>query len=146
MAFIYSVAINDSGQGILGGQGSSGVAYAAIVPPSGIAVPINIGTTLPFSEIYSVAINDSGQGIIGGATSEVLAYAAFVSPSGIATPIDIGLSEAISSIGLRSTILAKGLSEAKMATTTPMLPLLSLLVKRYQLHLTRRHYQWRCDQ
>jgi uncharacterized protein with beta-barrel porin domain len=54
-AIISSVAINDFGQGLIGGIDSgSNSAYAAIVSPSGIAVPINLGFSTGY--IYTVAI------------------------------------------------------------------------------------------
>ena len=88
--FINSIAINGFGNGIIGGQDTTGTSppYAAIISSSGIATPINLG--IINGSIFAVAINASGQGLIGGEDG-VFAYAAFVSPSGIATPINTGL-------------------------------------------------------
>ena len=63
---IESVAINNVGAGIIGGQGHLGVAYAALVASDGALTQLS-GTSFPALGISkSVAINDLGVGIIGG--------------------------------------------------------------------------------
>ena len=123
--FINSIAINGFGNGIIGGQDTTGTSppYAAIISSSGIATPINLG--IINGSIFAVAINASGQGLIGGEDG-VFAYAAFVSPSGIATPINTGL-QAASSPPFQSTSLVKGSLGEKtillQMLTLPSLPL-----------------------
>ena len=92
---IFSVSINDSGNGIIGGANTlvaGQPAYAALVSPSGDVLPIN---TFSNNRIISVSINNSNQAVIGGQNSPGFAgpaYAALVSPSGIATPINLGIA------------------------------------------------------
>jgi uncharacterized protein with beta-barrel porin domain len=88
---INSVAINNCGQGLIGGEDDNGPPYAALVSPSGIATPINTG--ISDGKINSVAINASGQGLIGGFDNTGPIYAALVSSSGIATPVNTGISD-----------------------------------------------------
>ncbi|HEY5235858.1 MAG TPA: autotransporter outer membrane beta-barrel domain-containing protein, partial [Rhabdochlamydiaceae bacterium] len=97
-ALIISVAINASGQGMIGGSNNADVPYAAFVSPSGTAAPINIVGIGANGFIYGVAINDSGQGILGGQDSTGVAYAAIVPTSGIAIPINIGTTLPFSEI------------------------------------------------
>ncbi len=96
---IFAVAINGSGQSLIGGQVitdmpmmGDGPAYAAFVSPSSI-VPTPISTGLPNASISAAAINASGHGFIGGrdiALSD--AYVAFVSTSSsTATQITTGI-------------------------------------------------------
>ena len=86
---IWSVAINSSGQGIIGGWNTNGfLPYAAVVSPGGVATAISGDVPVSSGVIESVAINDSGVAIIGGAhNGQNEHYAAFVSPSGVATLI-----------------------------------------------------------
>jgi Autotransporter beta-domain len=78
----YRVAINPSGEGIIGGTNALN-AYAALVSPNGSLTPI-AGLLAP-GEIYTVAINKSGTGIIGGGhLASNIPYAALVAPNGIA--------------------------------------------------------------
>jgi len=86
---IFGVAINGSGDGIIGGLDLTGgaSAYAALVSSGGALTSI-VG--LPSTgSIQSVAINESGNGIVGGRDLTVgsPAYAALVSLSGVLTPI-----------------------------------------------------------
>ncbi|MEM7175943.1 MAG: autotransporter outer membrane beta-barrel domain-containing protein [Chlamydiota bacterium] len=87
---IRSVAINNSGMGIIGGQDNTGTmpAYAALVSPTGTLTNL-FDATFPSTDavITSVAINNSGSGIIGGQQDGTSgpAYAALVSPTGVLT-------------------------------------------------------------
>jgi uncharacterized protein with beta-barrel porin domain len=74
---ITSVAINNSGNGLIGGRTSSNTGFAAFVSPSGTPTPIVTGTAF----ITSVGLNDSGSGIIGGSQPGLGPYAALVSLS-----------------------------------------------------------------
>src|ERR1700722_16907334 len=76
----YRVAINQSGEGLIGG--TRGVnAYAAFVSPDKSLTPLN-GLMAP-GEIYFVAINKSGKGMIGGGNASLnTPYAAFATPNG----------------------------------------------------------------
>lgn len=60
---IYAVAINSSGNGIIGGYNSAGFAFAASVSPQGMPSSYNLMTD---ASIQSVAINDSGFSVAGG--------------------------------------------------------------------------------
>ena len=79
---ITSVAVNNSGAAIIGGQDNGNTLYAAFVSPTGVTstiAPIPGGTGL----ISSVAINTSGSAIIGGVDGfPFIPYAALVSPTG----------------------------------------------------------------
>ncbi len=95
---IFSVSINQSGAGLIGGgenfrDALESVPYAAIISPSGVAtkvtgeIPVggpSGGNPFKFS-INSVSINKHGVGLIGGSESGTVPYAAMVSPSGVAT-------------------------------------------------------------
>jgi hypothetical protein len=66
---IYSVAINNSGNGIIGGQAFFNAlpAYAALVSSSGVMTPLTLtGGIDTTGQISSVSINSSGNGLIGG--------------------------------------------------------------------------------
>ena len=66
---ISSVAINSSGNGIVGGQDRTGSypAYAALISSSGTVTPLILtGGVATSGTILSVSINSSGNGIIGG--------------------------------------------------------------------------------
>ncbi|WP_420422091.1 autotransporter domain-containing protein [Simkania sp.] len=100
---IYSVALNNSGIGIIGGYTEANVPYVALVSPSGVASKIS-GADAPTGngEILGVAINHSGVGIVGGSDSNG-PYAALVSSSGVASkvsgadaPTGIGLIKSVS--------------------------------------------------
>ncbi len=108
---INSVAINNSGNGIIGGRDTQGPIYAALVPPSG-----NPLMTLTFPPqvtagaiIYSVAINDSGNCLVGGKAffNAQPAYAAFVDSSGNVNSITlaggIATSGTINSVSINSS-------------------------------------------
>jgi hypothetical protein len=87
---IYSVAINSSGNAIIGG-GDNGYTstYVALVSPTGVTTALT-GTALPTGNgiIFSVAINSSGNAIIGGQDNgDTSAYAALVSPTGVTTAL-----------------------------------------------------------
>ncbi len=84
---LFSAAINDSGQGIIGGENlvnDNPIAY--LVSPSGALTELpNLGV---LSGISSVAINNSGQSIIGGGnTAAHVPIAYLVSPSGTLTEL-----------------------------------------------------------
>lgn len=109
---IQSVAINNSGNGIIGGWVGFGPIYAAFVPPSGDPLqviefpsPINAG-----GSVTSVAINNSGIGLIGAHSNTNFAFAAYVFPTtGTATAIPLTLtgglpvSGNISSVSINSS-------------------------------------------
>ena len=99
-SIIKSVAINNSGNGIIGGlMNAKTDIYAAIVSPAGVATTIS---PLPGQgQINSVDINDSGIGILGGVASDS-AYIALVSPTGIASDISPSLtgSSSINSVAI----------------------------------------------
>ncbi|HEX2582888.1 MAG TPA: autotransporter outer membrane beta-barrel domain-containing protein, partial [Chlamydiales bacterium] len=78
---IYAVALNDYGQGLIGGFTSTSTAYAAFVDPitNTAMPPISNLPTATGSVIYGVALNNFGQAIVGG-TDGTKAYAAFVDP------------------------------------------------------------------
>ncbi len=94
---INSVAINDLGYGLIGGQDSPsslGPAYAALVSPSGVVMPLTLPGISSSGQINSVAINSSSLGLIGGQDSPPFfgpAYAALVSPSGVVKPLPLGI-------------------------------------------------------
>ena len=96
---IYSVAINDSGLGLIGGNDGSGNVYAAYA-----ASDTTITTLLDSSfagSIQSVALNTSGVGLIGGYNASSDLYAAFVQSDGTVTPISLGsISGEIYSVAL----------------------------------------------
>lgn len=94
----YRVAINSSGQGIIGGT-SSAKAYAALVSPEGVLNPL-YGLMAP-GEIYTVGINRSGDGIIGGGHFDTnVPYAALVAGNGNLTPLNMPLSGLIYSVAI----------------------------------------------
>lgn len=89
---INSVSINDSGDGLIGGQGfhEAQPAYVASVSPSGVLTPLTLtGGVAEHGTIFSVAINSSGTGIVGGRdlVGSQPAYAALTSSSGTLTPL-----------------------------------------------------------
>ncbi|MCB9187654.1 MAG: autotransporter outer membrane beta-barrel domain-containing protein [Chlamydiales bacterium] len=93
-AQIYSGAINNLGNGIIGGFDGTGgyfnsnnFSYAALVTPAGNLTQLPVsGDTIPVrGHIISVGINQNGDAIIGGDTQSGAAYAALVSPSGNVT-------------------------------------------------------------
>ncbi len=80
---IQSVAINNSGAGVIGGSDSSGI-YAALVSAGGVTT--NLSGWTGNGSIKSVAINASGVAVIGGTDNGSLnPYAASVSSSGVVT-------------------------------------------------------------
>ncbi len=87
---INSVAINDAGNVLIGGNAFPG-GYAAFVDPDGTAHPIALAGGV--TSISSVAINASGVGIVGGQILQ--AYAAFVYPDLTRADIDLGFTEII---------------------------------------------------
>ncbi len=97
----YRVAINPSGEGIVGG--TSGLnAYAALVSPNGVLQPIN-GLIAP-GEIYSVAINSSGNGAIGGGhLLSNVPYAALISTNAVATPLPVPASGLVYSVAINNS-------------------------------------------
>jgi hypothetical protein len=85
--FINSVALNDAGMGLIGGQLGGSDVYAAIVQPNMTVIPL-FNTSIP-GTINEVAIDQTGIGLIGGQTNST-AYAALVAPNGTITSLDIG--------------------------------------------------------
>ena len=87
---INSVAINASGEGLLGGQDFSGPAPAVAftVTPAGVARAVT-GGPLPPWQHQSVAINASGEGLLGGGdfSGSQPAVAFTVTPSGVAKAV-----------------------------------------------------------
>lgn len=107
---IESVAINSSGNSLIGGQiqhGSS-PAYAALVSPSGALTPLIFsGTVAMHGNILSVAINDAGNGIIGGWDITGPVYAALVPPSG--NPLNVlTFPDPIASGGIINSVAING--------------------------------------
>ena len=103
---ITSVAINNIGQGLIGGQITSSAPYAAYIPPSSnTAIQIfNLPST---GVIESVAINNLGQGLIGGFAS-TNGYAAVLAPGSNAAQQILFLSGGgITSVAINSS--GKGL-------------------------------------
>lgn len=86
-SILYSVSINPSGYGLIGGSDGSllNSAYAATVSPSGIVTQIPF---TPDGTINSVAINLSNYGLIGG-NDMSSGYVAMISPVGLATQISL---------------------------------------------------------
>ncbi|MEM7175912.1 MAG: hypothetical protein AAF443_08340 [Chlamydiota bacterium] len=76
---ITSVAINDSGWGIIARQDNTNANYAAVVSPDGNLTSLS-GDNFPSntSQLKSVAMNNSRWGIIGGSDS---GFAALVTPN-----------------------------------------------------------------
>ena len=108
---IYSVAINSSGFGLIGGQSlpESGTQhpYVAQVSPTGYATPL---TGFPLESqtgsISSVVLNESGTGLIGGQVDGKI-FAALVAPNSMTTRLS-GLpleseSGSISSVALNES-------------------------------------------
>lgn len=84
---VASVAISDTGKALIGG-GINNLPYAALISPSGEAVPLTNFAPVDSGEIYWVDINSSGAGILGGQDHNYKKpYAALVSPEGIVIPI-----------------------------------------------------------
>ena len=99
---INSVSLNDSGVGLIGGEGE-GELYAAYVNSMGSITPIN--TPSETGVIYGVAVNDLGIGIIGGETGA--AYAAFVDPEGmVSTTLTLSGGQYIASVAINHSELA----------------------------------------
>ncbi len=88
---IDSVSLNDSGVGLIGGEGGGAFPYAAYVV-DGIPAEITIPTLIP-GHIHSVALNDLGNGILGGYIGGD-SYASFVTVGGgsplVLSPIPVG--------------------------------------------------------
>jgi hypothetical protein len=84
---LYSLEVNDSGMGIVGGS-VAGTAFAALVPPTGAAQVLTLNVTSGSSSITNVAINELGIGLVGG-TNGSAAYAALVAPGGQVTPLNL---------------------------------------------------------
>lgn len=81
---IFSVAINSSGNGIIGGYDFTDP-YVALVSSSQVTQSLS-GMSLPSGngQISSVAINNSGYAVIGGIDNAfTTGYAALVDPSGV---------------------------------------------------------------
>ena len=67
---ITSVAINNSGAGIVGGTDTNNYGYAALVSPIGIVTNLPSTGSFYINFINSVAINDNGDSLIGGQGSD----------------------------------------------------------------------------
>lgn len=88
---IYSVDLNNSGEGIIGGLDEVGLgAIAALVSVNGTVRPLS-SPELPLNGIvYDVAINEAGAGLIGGADfGNSVGFAALVAPNGTLTFLDL---------------------------------------------------------
>lgn len=100
---IFSVAMNGSGAGIIGGEDLTGSSppYAALVSRTGAMTPLS-GTSFPTAgSILSVDINNSGVGLIGGedGIGSAPAYAALVASDGTLTQLSgVGFPSANGSI------------------------------------------------
>src|SRR3569832_1763833 len=88
---IQSVAMNPSGQSIVGGGDYSlvGHFYTAFVSPNGTASKLAL-PSVP-GVIKTVSINSLGRAIVGGFDGNGIPYAALVAPSGSVTPISLPL-------------------------------------------------------
>jgi outer membrane autotransporter protein len=89
---LNSVAINESGTALIGGQ-VGGNGFAGLVNPAGGLNTLSI--SMPGGETYGTAINQSGNGLIGGSSSG--AYAAQIAPDGTvnALTVDAGIIFAV---------------------------------------------------
>jgi len=104
---IFSVALNEFAQGLIGGEDSdTNLAYAAFVSPTTGAKPL---TGLPIGFINSVAINRFHQGLIGGQDlSDNSAYAAIVLPTGSVTRLSLDIPNGeINSVAINSFFLSQ---------------------------------------
>lgn len=113
---IFSVAMNDAGNAIIGGFANTSAIYAAVISPAGEATAVT-GAPTGAGSIQSVAINSSGTGIIGG-QDITASYAALVSPSGVATSITgalpaLGIIQAVA-INEKGTALIGGQNQTGM--------------------------------
>ncbi|MGB7978390.1 MAG: autotransporter outer membrane beta-barrel domain-containing protein [Chlamydiales bacterium] len=110
---IYSVAINNSCAGIIGGQSGAGeqppIAY--LVAPNGALTTLGDGVFPPSGVINSVAISESGVGLIGGqnnpnGSGSAIAY--LVAPNGTLTSLSsngaFSSSSTVSSVALSDAI------------------------------------------
>ena len=77
---LNSVAINDDGVGLIGGEGSA-LPYAAFVV-DGTATQISGTPSMTGGQLLSVALNSSGNGIIGGLLVGTSSYGALVFANG----------------------------------------------------------------
>lgn len=82
----FAVAINNSSQGLVGGQNFGPEPYAALITPD---KEILFLSSFPSGSgaILTAAINDQGTGLIGGEVSGGNAYAAYVAPNGDLTSL-----------------------------------------------------------
>lgn len=84
---INSVALNTSGEGIMGGGDyTSNTPYAALIAPDGTLTPVS-GFPEGEGYIYEVAINDIGIGLLGGSAADWTSYSALVAPNGTLLPL-----------------------------------------------------------
>jgi len=79
---IYSVAINPSGNSIIGGANG----YGALVSPTGTLTPLSLGLG-PADAVFSVSINPNNIGLVGGTTGSGAGFAAFIQPDGTVIPL-----------------------------------------------------------
>ncbi len=100
---INSVALNDFGVGLIGGQDGLG-GYAAFVSSDGMLNPLNLN--LAMGTILTSSINRSGNGIVGGNDSSFTMYAALVLQDGTITPLSTPLTGFIRSTALNDDGIA----------------------------------------
>lgn len=81
---IGSVAINDSGNAVIGGLEEENNAYIALVSPDGSTKGLGDANPLGSGGVYSVAINDSGNALVGGEDQNYsTGYLALITPDGL---------------------------------------------------------------
>lgn len=100
---INSVALNESGIGLIGGQDTTD-GFAAFVSPFGVLNVLNLN--LPMGTIGGTSINTAGNGIIGGNDGSLNMYAALVSQDGTVTPLALSLQGFIRSTALNDDGIA----------------------------------------
>lgn len=100
---ISSVAINDAGYAVIGGNATSSGAYAAFVYPDGTVQTINGLPSALQASINSVSINDFGVALLGGTSDGINAYAALAAPwTNYILPLTVNAPQVIYSVSLRT--------------------------------------------
>ncbi|MBP7074449.1 MAG: autotransporter domain-containing protein [Rhabdochlamydiaceae bacterium] len=100
--FINDIAINSSGFGVIGGEDVGNlIGYAALLPPSGDPISLDI----PATSITSVSINTFNQAVIAG-TNGSLPWAAIVDSNGTLVALNLSSlgSGSINSCAINNTL------------------------------------------
>ncbi|MBI3508443.1 MAG: autotransporter domain-containing protein [Chlamydiia bacterium] len=95
-AAILTVALNDSGVGLIGGQGTGGGSYAARVHSDNTLTQLTGAGLSGVGDVTAIAINASGAGILGAN----FGYAAFISPNDTLTQISVPVGLATNSVAI----------------------------------------------